>query len=394
MGTFFSNYLPGTGVAGDLTLAYMTTGFQLLRQAEHEAVGNNAALARIRWMETYWYMMWKYYTDGGGYTGLSMADLSTYYTDITKTRDWYVISYAAATSIRANVAARLATLGLTAEQITALQDFTTPTDGEVATWMIEALGPEAVVVTTLPATGVSMTKDGATSGNFTGSLDSLGGFPSANVSFEYGTTVAYGTSTANQTLMATANYTASLPAGWTPGQTYHFRTRGDNGVGTAYGGDQAVVLTMPTVATFTNTVTPVAAVLRGIITNTGVTSSMYVRISYGTTPALGSSTVWQTVSGTGIFFTTIVPPSVDTVLYYRADVRVGATISSGSVVATGVPSAVGGSLMSTTLRVVLAAIIVVSVALIGLTLGPVAMLIAATIGIVRFAIVSALISTI
>jgi hypothetical protein len=70
-----------------------------------------------------------------------------------------------------------------------------------------------------------------------GNLVSLGTADTVEVSFEYGPTVAYGSTTAPQPVTATGNFSAGIN-GLTAGNTYHFRADADGGVsGTANGAD-------------------------------------------------------------------------------------------------------------------------------------------------------------
>ncbi len=238
-----------------------------------------------------------------------------------------------------------------------------------------------------------MTAAGVTSGNFTGELTDLGGYPSANVSFQYGIGIP-STNTTVQVVAATGNYTTSFPVNLTPGATYTYRAVGQNIDGIAYGANVTFTLTMPSVTTFTNTVAPSTVTLRGNIPNMGVASNAYARISYGTTPALGSTTALQTVSGTGIFFASVPPPTTSTTLYYRADVIVGGITVSGAVATASIPAATGGSFLNTVLLVILAAAIIAGVTVSFLTMGVIPGLIATAIGIIGFAIISAILAII
>ena len=75
-----------------------------------------------------------------------------------------------------------------------------------------------LAVTTNAATGI-----GTTTATLNGYL-TLGDAPSANVSFEWGTSANYGTETAVQTMDATGPFTASLP-GLSPSTTYWFKAK-------------------------------------------------------------------------------------------------------------------------------------------------------------------------
>lgn len=250
---------------------------------------------------------------------------------------------------------------------------------------------------TVAASPVTMDKDGVTSVGLRGTITDMGGSATVGAWFDYGLTAAYGSTTSNVTY-GTDNFTGvktdSSLVSLTPGETYHFRRSVTSGAVTTSGADETFALTMPTVATSTNTVTPPTVTLRGNVTTMGVASSAYVRISYGTTPALGSITPAQIIAGTGIFFAIVPAPTTSTILYYRADVIVGATTVSGAVSSASIPAATGGHLLNTILLVILAAVIIVGVTITFLTLGVMPGLIAATIGVVGFAIISALLATI
>ena len=86
------------------------------------------------------------------------------------------------------------------------------------------------------------------------------------VEFQYGTTSAYGTTTAAQTVGATvaqAPFTAAV-TGLTPGTTYHFRIVVKNAVGTAFGADETLTTASPAVSSRTGPPPP-APVLLAIV---------------------------------------------------------------------------------------------------------------------------------
>jgi hypothetical protein len=87
-----------------------------------------------------------------------------------------------------------------------------------------------------PATGAA-TGVGETSATLNGTL---GGGRSSTAYFQYGTTTAYGSSTAAQSVGGTSGPSplAAAIAGLSPGTTYHFRLVAENPDGVAYGGDQ------------------------------------------------------------------------------------------------------------------------------------------------------------
>ena len=86
--------------------------------------------------------------------------------------------------------------------------------------------------TTGAATGV-----GETSATLNGTLGAGG---SSTAYFQYGTTAAYGASTAAQSVGASSSPSplAAAIGGLAPGTTYHFRLVAENSGGVVYGGDQ------------------------------------------------------------------------------------------------------------------------------------------------------------
>jgi len=79
-------------------------------------------------------------------------------------------------------------------------------------------------VTTLPTTAAT-----TSSATLNGYLNSLGTANSVNVSFEYGTTTAYGSPTPDQTRTTAGSFSAGV-TGLNAGTLYHYRARGDGGV--------------------------------------------------------------------------------------------------------------------------------------------------------------------
>ena len=178
-------------------------------------------------------------------------------------------------------------------------------------------------VTTSAATlGATVTPNGATT----------------TVIFEYGTTTAYGTSTASQSIGSgnspvTVNATLS---GLLPGTTYHFRAVAQNSQGTTNGPDATfttdVVLPQVT-TTAASFVTTASASLNGDVNPNGISTTYY--FEYGvksdtldqTTPvqdagsAAGLVARWASISGL----------SPETTYYFRVVAQSGANTVRGSV---------------------------------------------------------------
>ena len=95
---------------------------------------------------------------------------------------------------------------------------------------VEVLAPPTV--TTESATGI-----GTTGATLNGALTNLGSALSVEVSFEWGTTPAYGTETATQAITSTGPVSFSL-TGLSSNTTYHFKVKAV-GDGTSYGSDMS-----------------------------------------------------------------------------------------------------------------------------------------------------------
>ncbi len=253
-------------------------------------------------------------------------------------------------------------------------------------WYSEEENPEPSI-TTLPASNISMDKDGITAATVSGNLTSLGGTPDVKWWVEYGLTTGYGANTANTTANVTGVKSAVLPTILTPGATYHFRFVVQNVLGTTNGADESFAFTMPTVATGTATLAGSTVTLNGNISNAGVTSDSYIYLRYGTTPTLGSTTLLVVQAGVGSFSADVAAPGTDRTLYYQAVAQNGAVVSVGGVSSVSIPSATGGLILKALLRVVLAAAIIIGVLCIGASGGGVAMLLASVVGLIAFIII-------
>ena len=167
-----------------------------------------------------------------------------------------------------------------------------------------SFGPDKIF-TTLTATGtpVAITNPATLIASFSatlnGSLNPHG--LTTTVSFQYGPTTAYGSTTAMQTQTgSTYRDIAANISGLSPNTVYHFRIVATNSAGTRFGGDRTFTtlsLTGAPVAT-TNPATFIAtfsATLNALLDPHGLPTS--VHFQYGTTPSYGLTTAPQNRSG-------------------------------------------------------------------------------------------------
>jgi hypothetical protein len=150
------------------------------------------------------------------------------------------------------------------------------------------------VVTTNPATQVA-----AFSATLNSSVNPRGA--TTMVSFQYGFTNSYGSTTPMQTQNGnTLRPVSANIAGLLANRTYHFRVVAHNNGGTSFGADRTfttLTATGPPVAT-TSAATLIAsfsATLNGSLNPHGLTTT--VQFQYGTTTTYGSTTPMQTQTG-------------------------------------------------------------------------------------------------
>ena len=148
-----------------------------------------------------------------------------------------------------------------------------------------------------------ITNTGAT---LTGNLTDMGGAGSVTVSFEYGETTSYGSTTTPQVMTETGTFNVSV-TGLTPGTTYHFRAVAE-GDGTDYGGDESFTTTASTSPPVVSTgsasdITGTGATLVGTLTDTGSDDAVTVSFQYGTTTGYGEEVIGSpsTRSSAGTF---------------------------------------------------------------------------------------------
>ena len=171
-------------------------------------------------------------------------------------------------------------------------------------------------VTTAAATSITTT--GAA---LSGSLTSLGSAGSVSVSFQYGPTASYVSSTAANAQTVTGNFSTSV-TGLTAGTTYHYRAVA-TGDGTAYGADQTFNTSSntssPSVSTLAATnIASTSATFNGNLSGLGSSSSASVGFQYGTTNSYGNSISSQTRTATGTFSASVSGLSAGTNYHYRA----------------------------------------------------------------------------
>ncbi len=178
-------------------------------------------------------------------------------------------------------------------------------------------GVPAPTVTTDAATAV-----GNTSALLNGTVNANGS--EATVSFEFGTTAAYGRETPSIPALATGTSatTVSLPVtALTPNVTYHFRVKALNAAGATYGADMTfTTVAAPTVVTDPATaVTTSGATLNGTVNANGSSSTITFEYgsdtSYGTTVTADQSPVAGSVD-TAVG-KAIAGLTADTVYHYR-----------------------------------------------------------------------------
>jgi hypothetical protein len=121
------------------------------------------------------------------------------------------------------------------------------------------------------------------------------------VSFQYGLTTSYGSTTPTQTQTGTTfrAITANI-SGLTANAVYHFRIVATNSAGTRFGGDRTFTTLGPTGSpvAITNPATSIASfssTLNGLLDPHGLTTSFH--FDYGTTPSYGLTTAPQSRTG-------------------------------------------------------------------------------------------------
>jgi hypothetical protein len=170
-----------------------------------------------------------------------------------------------------------------------------------------------------------------------GYLSSLNGYGSATVWFQYGTTGAYGSQTA-QVNLATATTFSQIVSGLQQNTTYYFEAVAQTPGGITYGqqmtfytnnnGNNNGTLGVQTYAA-TN-VTQYQATLNGYLSGTSnLNSTTYLWFQYGVDTNYGSTSGQQTLSNSGSFSQTVSGLTANTTYHYRAVSQNGGIIQYG-----------------------------------------------------------------
>ena len=201
----------------------------------------------------------------------------------------------------------------------------TPTPSATATATPASTPTPTPVVTTNLATNVA-----SSSATLNGSVNPRGA--TTTVSFQYGLTTGYGSTTPMQTQTGnTAQPISAAISGLSANHVYHFRIVAHNGGGTVFGADRTFTTlsaTGPPVVT-TNPATWIAsfsATLNGSLDPHGLATT--VSFQYGTTTSYGSTTPAQ--SQTGSTFRNIAANISGLSTHTTYHFRIGTTNSGGT----------------------------------------------------------------
>lgn len=153
-----------------------------------------------------------------------------------------------------------------------------------------------------------------------GNLVSLGSATKVSVSFEYGPTTSYGSSTTAEVMTSAGTFSTKI-IGLTRGKIYHFRARADGGEqGISFGSDTSFTTTTTSPVVTSAIATDISgdsAQVTGNLIALGNAASVSISLEYGTTSDYGSSTTAQTMSATGIFNARLANLSPETTYHFR-----------------------------------------------------------------------------
>lgn len=179
-----------------------------------------------------------------------------------------------------------------------------------------ATSTSPLAVTTNDATSIT-----TTSAILNATLTSMGTASTVQVSFEWGLTASYGSTTVSVSRTATGTLGVKLTA-LSPNTAYHFRAKAV-GDGTAYGADKIFTTAgagAPAVITSGATnVAATSATLNGVLTSMGTASTVQVSFEWGTEAgSYGNSTGGQAMTSIGSFSLGLIGLVPGTTYYYRA----------------------------------------------------------------------------
>lgn len=158
-----------------------------------------------------------------------------------------------------------------------------------------------------------------TSHKLRGKLKSLGTATTVNVSFEWGTTKAYGNETTPQAMTTPGKFTFILD-GLTPGTKYHFRAKAVAGDCIEYGNNSKFWAGEPWVKTrAADTITSTSAQLKGKLKVLGTATTVNVSYQWGTAKkALVNETTPQALTAPSQFPFILDGLAPNTKYWYRA----------------------------------------------------------------------------
>ncbi|MFC2011412.1 S8 family serine peptidase, partial [Chloroflexota bacterium] len=201
-------------------------------------------------------------------------------------------------------------------------------DNDYGWGLVDALAAVGIAlpsVTTNAADNIS-----ANSATLNGSLDSLGDYATANVSFVWGTTQGgpYPNTTTPQVMGSTGNFTATL-SDLSDNTTYYFKAKATNGV-TIYGTELSftTVKLPPTVITnAASDITTNSATLNANLTSLGDYTPVFVTFVWGQTPSgpypNTNPTPPPPMTSNGTFTTPLSGLTIDTTYYFKAKAMAG-----------------------------------------------------------------------
>lgn len=159
-----------------------------------------------------------------------------------------------------------------------------------------------------------------TSATLNGNLTDLGTAENVTVSFEWGATTAYGSTTTGVSENATGAFEASL-TGLTPNTNYHFRAVAVGDGAPAYGADRSFTTlgTVPVVTTDNATsVGAASATLKGALTSLGTEASVNVSFEWKVAGGSWVETTVQTLTAAGAFTANLTGLTDGTAYVFRA----------------------------------------------------------------------------